>query len=273
MGRHPFDLLMELDTAYIRLDCAALHLARDEYPALDLRGYLRRLDQWADDVAALRPGTAATLRYAAMREVLIDGLGFAGNDEDYYDADNSFLNRVIDRRIGIPISLSVLWIEIGRRLKWPVGGVALPGHFLVRFDDPERFVLADPFHHGRTLSLDDCREIVKHTCGKDVKLDRRVFEPVDVRAVLARMLHNLRVVYLAVSDLPRLAKTLRHLIAVQPENAKHLQELADVRFRMGDLRGAYSLLSAYLQREPDAADSALVRQNLRRLHAAMRAMN
>ena len=99
-----------------------------------------------------RPGLTAILRYQAMRDVLVNEHNFHGNQDDYYDPQNSYLNRVLDRRLGAPVSLATIWVEVARRLKWPVHGVALPGHFLVRFDDPERFVLADPFAEG-TIAL------------------------------------------------------------------------------------------------------------------------
>ena len=98
MTNHPFDLLIELNTRYIRLDCAALHLARDVYPDLVLTSYLDRLDEIADSVAELRPGLSAPLRYEAMRQVIVDEYGLRGNENDYYDPENSYLNRVLDRR-------------------------------------------------------------------------------------------------------------------------------------------------------------------------------
>ena len=156
MSRHPFDLLMTLEDEQIRLDCAALHLARDAYPDLDLRIWLDRLDELAAEVSELRPGLSAPLRYRAMREILVERHSFRGNVTEYDDPQNSYLNRVLERRLGLPITLAVIWIEVGRRLKWPVAGVGLPGHFLVRFDDPDRFVMVDVFNEGRSLALEDC---------------------------------------------------------------------------------------------------------------------
>lgn len=273
MGRHPFDLLMELHTEFIQLDCAALHLARDEYPQISVRDYLSKLDDLARDVMALRPGVDAAVRYEALKRVLVDRHGFTGNRDDYYDADNSYLNRVIDERIGIPISLSIVWIEVGRRLNWPIGGVALPGHFVVRLDDPQQYVIADPFNDGRTLSLQQCRKIVERSGESDEMFDASMLDPVDTRTILTRMLLNLRGVYQATGDMLRLGRTLERLAVIDDRNAKHLQELADLRFRQGDVRGAYTLLATYLEVSPNADDSRIVQQSMQRLHAAMRTLN
>ena len=273
MSRHPFDLLMELRSELIRLDCAALHLAHDAYPALDVRRYLVRLDEMAEDVAAQRPGLSAIWRYEAMSRIVVERYGLTGNHDDYYDPDNGYLHCVLDRRRGIPISLSIVWLAVARRLKWPVSGVAFPGHFLVRFDDPERLVLADPFHDGRTLSLDDCRHMLAERYDRKIELRPSLLKPVGTRAILARVLRNLRNIYLANDDWPRLMLTLRRMAAVEPRNGRHLQELAAVCCRRGDVRGACAHLELYLRRVPEGPDARLARHNLRQLHVALIALN
>ncbi len=180
MSSHPFDLLIDLPTADIRLDCAALHLARDAFPDLTLGPSLAVLDELAERVADKRPGLSAPLRFLAMRKTLIEEFALRGNP-DYYDADNSYLNRVLERKLGIPISLSVVWLEVARRLKWPAVGIGFPGHFLVRFDDPEHFVLIDPFREGQSLDLSDCEQLIKHQFGDDAP-PNRITSPVDTQA-------------------------------------------------------------------------------------------
>jgi len=236
--RHPFDLLMELRTEHIRLDCAALHLARDAYPGLNVQRYLDQLDALAAAAAGLRPGLDATGRYDALRRVLVGQYGLRGNQHDYYHPQNSYLNRVLDTRRGVPVSLSIVWLEVARRLKWPAGGVALPGRFIVRFDDPERFVLADPFHDGRTLSLADCRNLVEQGFDGKVRFTTEYLKPVSTRNILTRLLNGLRNIFLATNDLPRIAEILQRMSAVDPANGRYLQELAAVCYRRGDVRGA-----------------------------------
>lgn len=273
MIRHPFDMLMELDTPNIRLDCAALHLAHDVYPELPVTRYIRVLDRIAEQVADRRPGLFATTRFQAMRQVIVEQHGITGNVDDYYDPENSYLNRVLDRGLGIPVSLAVVWIEVGRRLKWPVSGVGLPGRFLVRFDDPEQYVLVDPFDGGTTLDLDDCRSLVEDAFQGKIGFNPRHLEPVDTRAVLTRLLNTLRCIYLAYNNLDRLEAVLRRLIALQPHVGSHIQELAGLYTRRGDVRVAYGCLAAFLERIPESTDAPVVRGSMGRLEAALVARN
>ncbi len=273
MSVHPFDLLMELEDEQIRLDCAALHVARDIYPDLSLTRHLEQLDELAAAVADTRPGLSAPGRYQALQQVLVGEHRFVGNSRNFFDPDNSYLNRVLTRHVGIPISLAIVWIEVGRRLKWPVTGVAFPGHFLVRIDDPERFVLVDAFHGGQTLSLRDCRAVLHEQFGDEVPFSEDLLEPADTRTILARLLNNLRSIYLLRHHWERLMPVLQRLSAVEPENGRHLQELAALHHKQGDVPGAYAHLAVYLERQPNAPDRAQVRYNLQRLEAAMLAWN
>lgn len=242
MSIHAFDQLMQLDEDDIRLDCAALQLARDAYPHLDVLGYCQQLDEVARTVADVRPGLSAPLRYEAMHEVLVGHYGFRGNRENYYNPDNSYLNRVLDCKRGLPITLSLVWIEVARRLKWPAGGVGLPGHFVLRLDDPERFIVADPYHDGRSLSLDDCQQIVKrHSEGK-ATFSNELLKPIGTRAILARVLNNLRSVYQAEGNLLRLRDVTQRCFALDRENTGLLYELALIHMRLGNFDQARLLL-------------------------------
>jgi regulator of sirC expression with transglutaminase-like and TPR domain len=273
MISHPFDSLMELDTQYIRLDCAALHLARDAYPRIALPTYLSRLDAIANHVAEMRPGLSATLRYEAMRRVLVEGHGLRGNEDDYYDPANSYLNRVLDRGLGIPISLSIIWLEVARRLKWRVAGLGLPGHFIIRFDDDERFVLVDPFREGRTLAIEDCRRILDYYFEGKVRFSAEFLRPVSVRCILARSLYNLRNIYIANHDWDNAARVLRRLASVEPSNVRHLNELAELLYRRGEIETAWKHLSAYMMRRPGTDGQFRVRERLAHIEAIIASMN
>ncbi len=270
---HPFDALMELDHDQIRLDCAALHVARDAYPHLSVPKYLSTLDGLAQHVASRRPGLSAIYRYQAMREVLVSDFDLRGNADDYYDPENSYLNRVLDRGLGIPISLSVVWIEVARRLKWPVVGVGFPGHFLVRFEDEERYVLADPYHGGKALSLNECEQLLEKQFESQVQFSMDLLNPIDTRSILGRMLGNLRTIYAANQDWANLENILRRLAALEPEAARHRQELAALACRNGRMRLAYEHLSAYMQRQPQSDDARAVAHDLRQVEAAMATCN
>lgn len=273
MSIHPFDQLMELDTRYIRLDCAALHLARDEYPECAPLPYLGFLDRVAEEVAQLRPGLSATLRYEAMREVIIDRYRFRGNEDDYYAPENSYLNRVIENRIGIPITLSVIWLEVARRLKWPVTGVGLPGHFIIRFDDDERFVLVDPFRMGRTLSIDDCREVLDYHFEGRVPFTPSLLRPICVRLILTRLLYNLREIYVAHHDWERVARILRRLSAVEPTNGRNIHELTSLLYWRAELGAARQYLTEYLSKQADGDDRYLLTEKLNHIEGLLASWN
>jgi regulator of sirC expression with transglutaminase-like and TPR domain len=273
MTSHPFDLLMELDTRHIRLDCAALHLARDAYPDFALPPYLTHLDRIAEEVGSQRPGLSAPLRYEAMRQVLVGDYHLRGNQDDYYDPENSYVNRVLDRGLGIPISLSIVWLEIARRLKWPVSGLGLPGHFIIRFDDDEHFVLVDPFREGRTLTIDDCRQILDYYFEGRVPFSPGFLQPVSVRLILARMLNNLRNIYTANHDWKRLASVLQRLASVEPDNTRHVHDLVGLLYRQGDVQMAHAHLSMFLQRQPHNDDHLLTREKLAQLEAVIASLN
>lgn len=270
---HPFDSLMLLDTADIRLDCAALQLARGVYPHISIPKYLARLDLLAEHVAECRPGLSAVLRYQAMREVLVQNYELRGNDEDYYDPENSYLNRVLDRGLGLPISLSIVWIEVARRLKWPVVGIGFPGHFLVRFEDEDRYVLVDPFHDGKALSLNDCARLLEHHFDGKLKFSKDLLKPVGTRAILARLLTNLRTIYAANQDWDMLEYVLKRLAAVEPNVGRYRQELAALACRRGRMLLAYEYLALFLRQQPDASDFDAVQTDLRHVEAAMAAFN
>ena len=273
MTNHPFDLLVEMHPAHIQLDCAALHLARDRFPGLVLARYRNQLDELAAAVAEQRPGLSAVLRYEAMRAILVEQSGFCGNEDDYYDPLNSYLNCVLDRRIGIPITLSVIWLEVARRLKWPVSGVGLPGHFIVRFDDNEQFILVDPFRGGRTLSIEDCRKTLDHHFDGKVKFSTKFLEPAGITTILTRLLNNLRNIYIINQDWSRVVDVLRRLAALEPNNVQHREELAGLLYQRGDLHNAYAHLSLCLERRPDSKTNHLVREKLAHLEAVIAALN
>lgn len=273
MTQHPFDLLMELETEDIRLDCAALHIARDTYPNLVFEAYLEQLDALADDVSQLRAGLSAAARYQALREVLVEKAQFRGNQDDYYNPENSYLNRVLDTRLGIPISLAIVWVEVGRRLNWPVAGVGFPGHYLVRIDDPERFVIVDAHGGGRSLSIDDCKKLLQQQFEGKLTFTGAFLEATDTRGTLVRLLNNLRTIYSIKHDGSRLADVLRRLDAAEPGNGRHLLELADLLFRMGNVRGAQACLAESLRRQSTDEERAAVQRNFERLQAAIAALN
>jgi regulator of sirC expression with transglutaminase-like and TPR domain len=201
--------------ADLDLPRAALLLAEAERPGLDVVAYLERLDELGllarERLAKLRPGQ----RVAALLDLFYEELGFSGNAEDYYDPGNSFLDQVLDRRTGIPITLAVVLVEVARRAGLHAHGVGFPGHFLVRFDDDDETTLVDPFEG---LVLDDAglAALAMRSTGRPKVPEAQAFEPATKANTLIRMLNNLRGIYAAEEDRPRLRGILERLEVLAP---------------------------------------------------------
>jgi len=207
--------------AEIDLAQAALLIAEDEYPGLDVAAYIERLD--AIGAAAReqlleldKPGDRRSpARLERVLAFVYRELGFAGNATDYYDPRNSWLNDVLDRKVGIPITLAVVLLEILARAGVEAAGVSFPGHFLVRSPGPTGPMFVDPFD-GRILSRDDLRELHGRVAGEPSDPDPRLLEPASKKQVLVRMLHNLRGIFAAGGDRPRLRAVLERLEILTP---------------------------------------------------------
>jgi regulator of sirC expression with transglutaminase-like and TPR domain len=183
-----FTALLALPEADLPLDEGAFLIAGHAHPGLNLDEWLVRLDEIAGRWVAERSP-------AALAQALFVTDGFAGNTDDYTDPRNSLLDDVIDRRLGIPITLSILMTEIGRRIGLGLHGVGMPGHFLVGVDDdPEMFI--DPFNAGRVLDVDGCAAIFAGVAGADARFLRAYLAPTGPRAILLRVLNNLQRAYL-----------------------------------------------------------------------------
>ena len=211
----------------VELARAALVLARVEYPGLDIESYLRKLQKFADHAPAPPDcGYEPEGMIETLNRYLFEKLGFQGNRDDYYDPRNSFLNDVIDRRTGIPITLSVVYLQITRRLGLPFYGVGLPGHFLLKYDDGRRVIYIDAFDRGRILDQDDCEARVASIRGENTSLREHDFRAVDNRHILIRMLNNLRNIYLDTRQYRKGLAVLDAIVALVPAAVDELKHTA-----------------------------------------------
>jgi regulator of sirC expression with transglutaminase-like and TPR domain len=260
-ARARFAELIERDP--VPVDEAVLAIAEEEYPELDVEEVLVKLDRLGGRVRARAPARerAASI-LSAVRQVLVEEEGFKGNERDYQDPRNSFLNEVLERKAGIPISLSVLWMEVARRAGLRLEGVGFPGHFLVKYvsaGGTELFV--DAFNSGELLSADECVARYRaRTGGRD--LDRRYLEAVSPRQILARTLHNLRRIYLERRDDVRAWWVLDRILMLMPGQLEALRDRGLVAARLGGAAAAVRDLEAYLARSPSASDADEVRRVL-----------
>lgn len=244
----------------LELDYASFLIAACEYPELDVRTYLRRLDMLSSGIAEQMPSGADPLeQVTVINEFLFRQRRFRGNAENYYDPRNSYLNEVLDRRLGIPISLSILYMELARRLRMPIRGVGLPGHFVVRYDAPKVDLFVDPFNGGRLLTSDDCHELVMRALGGYQAVSFGHFlQPIGPRAVLIRMLTNLKVIYFHQSDADRVVRVLNQIVQLNPKATDEYKERGLLHLAAQRYRAALVDLTTYLERCPDAPDADLV---------------
>jgi regulator of sirC expression with transglutaminase-like and TPR domain len=234
----------------------ALHLARDEYPDLNVEACLRQLDAWGE---ALRPRVRLQPlddQVAHLCGFLFVELGFAGNTEDYYDPRNSYLNEVLERRTGIPITLSVVAMAVGQRAGMNVQGVGLPGHFITKAVEGRDFVLFDPFGGGRLLTVSACASLMRQAVGCPVTVSAAHFQPSPRHAILMRMLNNLRLIYTNQEDFQRAARVLRRLRQLQPRDCELQRDLAICLVQADEPGRAIALLNAYLDQTPADAEAA-----------------
>lgn len=264
--------LLRRDDVSVPLDLAALQIANIEYPDLQLDPFLVLLhshaSEFSERVNADTPGEDFVDLFNAY---LFDELGFCGNGEDYYDPANSCLNEVLVRRTGIPITLSVVYMEVARRLGRRVHGVGLPGHFLVCFDESDYHAYLDPFHAGQTLSAEECFDLAREATGMDLADDESMLAPVSKRHIVIRMLNNLRAVYFQRNDPERASKVLDLLIESSPESAEEYKQRGVCRAQLGLLDAAEEDLQSYLRLAPGAGDRTQVAAELDRLRK-LRAM-
>jgi regulator of sirC expression with transglutaminase-like and TPR domain len=247
----------------VTLDIAALELASIEFPGLDLEPSLFRLENLADQIASQLTPNASGLEFIkATNELLFNVLQFRGNEGQYYDPRNSCLNSVLTRRLGIPISLSVVYIELARRLSRPVYGVGLPGHFIVAYEDAESRLWVDPFNGGRILSFADCCALARQTAGVDVRSNPAVLAPVNNRQILVRMLSNLKAIYLRGEAFDKARQVLDVLISAMPEYAEEYRHRGLVHLRQLNHRAAKADLETYLRLEPDSPEREQIQKQL-----------
>lgn len=264
-----------LPDAELDLFTGALLIARDAYPNLDFDAERRRLDELAEPLVTLRLASAPAREQAdAISEYVYQTLGFDGNEDDYYDPRNSYLNQVVERRLGIPITLATVYSEIARRAGVVARGVGFPSHFLVRVDDSrKKSVLIDPFHAGMVLDAAAIRDLWERVGGVPDELDQRWLLPMPVRGILTRMLANLRAVYGKRGDLPSLLVVLSRILELVPDDVQTLRERGLVARKLGAPAVAHADLVRYLALEPDDDDLDDIRGIVRELKSAPNARN
>jgi regulator of sirC expression with transglutaminase-like and TPR domain len=267
----PFSLNLQSRTAQVaaelqramnapgeELAAAALAIARVEYPSLDAAPYLDRLTRMGREatqrIARAGRGRLETVR--AFNEYLYDEQGFVGNRDRYDDPRNSFLNEVLERRTGIPISLAVVYLEVARRAGLRVDGINFPGHFLLRASEDGAaatkadFIIIDPFHGGALLSEVDCRELLRQHVGEEAAFDRSLLEPATRHHIIVRMLVNLKRLYVRMRSFPQARFISDLLLTIDPSAISELRDRGLLAYHLQDFAAALRDLEEYLRLSP-----------------------
>lgn len=249
----------------IPLARGALLIAKEEYPALDIDQCLERIAELAREAApSVDAGADTVQKIQLLSEFLFANKGFDGNREQFGDPRNSFLNDVIERRLGIPITLAVLYIEVGRQLGLNLFGVSFPAHFLVKAVDQRGELILDPFNAGAILGLDEIRARLMQIYGQPVELNPAMLKAVGAREILTRMLRNLKNIYAAASDWNRALSTLDRILTLEPRAVIEMLERGGVYERLECFGPALDDFRRFLALAPDhpgvdAAREAVVR--------------
>ena len=267
----PFSLHLQSRTAQVaaelqramnapgeELAAAALAIARVEYPSLDAAPYLDRLARMGREATQrlARAGRGRLETVRAFNEYLYDEQGFVGNRDRYDDPRNSFLNEVLERRTGIPISLAVVYLEVARRTGLRVDGINFPGHFLLRASDDGAAaaagdcIIIDPFHGGALLSEVDCRELLRQHVGEEAAFDRSLLEPATRHHIIVRMLVNLKRLYVRMRSFPQARFISDLLLTIDPSAISELRDRGLLAYHLQDFAAALRDLEEYLRLSP-----------------------
>jgi regulator of sirC expression with transglutaminase-like and TPR domain len=273
-SRETFHQLVTLPDGAIPLAEAALLMACEEYPQLTISPYLDQLDSIAARIESrLRHDDTPLQVVGKINAILYGELGFHGNSEDYYDPRNSFFNDVMERRTGIPISLSAVYMEVARRLTFPLAGVGMPGHFLVKYDDRSEEFFVDPFNQGEVLTHEDCQIKLKNLYGDALEFSDQMLEAVTHRQILARMLNNLKAIYLKGQTYDKGLAMVEMMMLVDPDNPEQYRDRGLLRMRLRQFEKAARDLEHYLKAAPSAADRSDVEDHLKKLKQIQAMMN
>lgn len=229
----------------------ALLIAKDEYAWLNVDTYLKRLQFWGDAIRPHFKGLSLSEKIATLSEWIFNDLTFEGNQKDYYNPSNSYLNDVIEKRTGIPITLSVVMMAIGERAGLYSEGIGLPGHFILRFVDEEEAILVDAFAQGKILTIQDCLKLVENSVGYSPPLSPELVQPTATASIVTRMLNNLRSIYESKGDFIRAVRLLSRMRQLQPADRYLRKSWAICLTQVGQPTEALSALHDYLHEHPE----------------------
>jgi regulator of sirC expression with transglutaminase-like and TPR domain len=261
--RERFVAMMQRPEQDIELARTALLVAAENDPTLDVDASLATLEQWAATLAArVQPEWNSLQRLARLRNFMYEELGFKGDVQSYYSPENSLLHSVMTRRLGIPLTLAILFMEIGWRIGVPFEGVGFPGHFLVRLTGEPGDLLLDPYDHGVSVHEEDCRAMIEASSRGMLPYEPGMIRSLGKRAIVARLLYNLKVAYVKAGDDAGALSAVERILLLHPEDVLEIRDRGLLLYRLDRYRDAHAALTDYLRRRPDALDREVVERHL-----------
>lgn len=273
-ARQSFAEIAALDEEALSLDRAALVIALEEYPELDIAKYLRKIDMLAVRAEVLIGMDHTPVHVIeGINEALFVQEGVRGNTEDYYDPRNSYLNEVLDRKLGIPISLSVLYMEVAKRIGFSVRGVGFPGHFLVKHVAGEKEIIVDPFNMGRILTWNDCQELLDKIYKDTVTMNASLLQPMEKRTILTRMLFNLKSIYTQKEQYFKALSVIDEILMLNPGTPSELRDRGLTYMQTSLFAKALADLETYLVQVVVPEDSSHIKNHIKMLRSIVCAVN
>jgi len=268
--------IIEGPEADIPLIEAALLVASHRYPDIDVRHYLEVIGEFGSVLAArVDSDSGPADRVVALNQYLFDELGFKPNAEDYYDPRNSYLNQVVDRRTGIPITLSLVYMALGTHVGLTFNGVCYPGHFLVKCALPDGVIVLDPFSKGQCLGISDLQNRLRETRGGEVSraIVAGLLITASKREILLRMLRNLKAIYLRSNDLDNAIAIMNWIVVADPGQATEIRDRGLIYQELECSRAAVSDFERYLELDPGSSDSDGIRSRIIELRRSVSLLN
>ena len=273
-ARRIFAEIAAHDENVFPLDRAALAIALEEYPNMEIEPYLRKLDTMAARCEVLigQNATAPSI-LEAMNETLFVQEGLAGNTENYYDPKNSFLNEVLESKRGIPISLSVIYIEVARRLGFRIDGVGFPGHFLVKHADRDQELLIDPFNQGRVLTLNHCQELLDRVYGGTVTVQPTFLQAMTKRGIITRMLFNLKGIYYQKDEYQKAISVVERILILNPGIPSEIRDRGLLYMQTSLFAKALADLQYYMAHSSSPDDASYIEGHIKTLRGIVSSGN
>jgi regulator of sirC expression with transglutaminase-like and TPR domain len=267
-ARQSFSEFATLDEEAFPLDRSALAFAIEEYPGINIQSYLRKLDTYAASTEVLVGLDRKPVNVIeGLNEVLFVQEGLRGNSEDYYDPRNSFLNEVLDRKLGIPISLSVIYMEVAKRISFPIQGIGFPGHFLIKHVAKDREIIIDPYNRGKILTLSECQELLDKSHDGALHMNSSLLQPMDKRSIITRMLYNLKGIYTQKEQYQKAISVIDKILMLNPLAPTELRDRGLLFMQTSLFAKALADLESYLRDTVVPEDSSYIENHVKMLRS------